>query len=112
MRRSPLFLWRVGGVDLYECYRGRAGSGRSDRASHDGVLQPLGTDELEACLLVHRARSVVDERVAHRLLTYLVRIPLDHPATLRGDLIERPGQGDLGVAVLAETLVDEDAVMR
>ena len=48
-----------------QTHGGWAGSGRSDRAAHDGVLHPLGADELEASLLVHRACSVVDERGSH-----------------------------------------------
>src|SRR5262245_5608635 len=87
----------------------QAGSGSWDRAPHDGVLQALGTDELETGLLVHGASPLVDERITHPPPTGLVRVPLDHPATLRSDLIERAGQSHLGEAVLAVTLVDEDA---
>jgi hypothetical protein len=70
---------------------------------------PLGADELEASLLVDRTCSVVDERVVHPLLTDLVRVPLDHTATLRCNQIERTGQSHLGVALSAVTPVDEDA---
>src|SRR5690606_25917352 len=85
------------------------GSGPFDRTAHDGVLEALGADVLEACLLVHRASPVVDERVVHLLLADLVRVPFDDPASEGGDLLERTGESHLGVALTAEALVDKDA---
>src|SRR5690606_16550924 len=85
------------------------GSGPFNRTAHDGVLQALGADVLEACLLVHRASPVVDERVVHPLLADLVRVPLDDAAAERGNLLQRTGESHFGVALAAEALVDEDA---
>src|SRR5690606_34243546 len=85
------------------------GSGPFNRTAHDGVLQALGADVLEARLLVHRAGPVVDERVVHPLLADLVRVPFDDAAAERGDLLQRTGESHLGVALAAEALVDEDA---
>lgn len=84
-------------------------SGGFDGAAHHRILHALGTDEVEACALVHGPSAVVEERRRQPLLSRDVGVTLHHAATCLRDQVERPLQGDGHQALTAKALVDEDA---